>query len=151
MRLHCWEVLLLGLPKRRAQSCTKKVTEEATGSRREGGSLSESIYLWYGDDSFPPTSQQTKRFLPFKVHVAIFVLETKAHAMNYNHFKELSRNKRGLVRAEEVRRRNLKPCCGRKRSETNTEMKKVWRSFWAFDVSGSRRRLLLLLQAGQRY
>ena len=44
----------------------KKVTEGATGSWREGGSLSGSIYLWYGDDSFPPTSQQTKHFLPFE-------------------------------------------------------------------------------------
>lgn len=44
----------------------KKVSEGATGSRREGGSLSESIYLWYGDDSFPPSSQQTERFLPFE-------------------------------------------------------------------------------------
>lgn len=56
--------------------------------------------------------------------VAIFVLETKAHAMNYNHFKELSRNKRGLVRGEEVRRRNLKLHCGRKKeSNSSSEMK----------------------------
>lgn len=48
------------------KSYKKKVAEGATGSRREGGSLSESIYLWYGDDSFPPTSQQTERFLPFE-------------------------------------------------------------------------------------
>lgn len=45
--------------------------------------------------------------------------------MNYNHFKELSRNKRGLVRREEVRRRNLELRCGRERRETNGEMKKT--------------------------
>ena len=45
---------------------SERVTGGATGSPREGGSLSESIYLWYGDDSFPPTSQQTKRFLPLE-------------------------------------------------------------------------------------
>lgn len=44
----------------------KKWLKEPWGAWEREGSLSESIYLWYGDDSFPPTSQQTKRFLPFE-------------------------------------------------------------------------------------
>lgn len=52
--------------KKKKKEMSQRVSEGATGSHREGGSLSESIYLWYGDDSFPPASQQTKRFLPFE-------------------------------------------------------------------------------------
>lgn len=76
------------------------------------------------------------------MHVALFVLESKAHAMNYNRFKELSRNKRGLVRGEEVRRRNLKPRCGRKRSRTNREMKNCGGASGPLMLAGAERAAL---------
>lgn len=38
---------------------------------------------------------------------SIFVLEPKAHAMNYNHSKELSTNKTGVVTGKKRRARHL--------------------------------------------
>lgn len=83
-----------------------------------------------------PLSKLSASCLVF-FQTAIFVLETKAHAMNYNHPKELSRNKRGLVRAEEVRRRNSKPHCWGKEERDRRRNEKLQKSCWAFDVSAS--------------
>lgn len=55
--------------------------------------------------------------------------------MNYNRFKELSRNKRGLVGGEEVRRRNSKPHRGRKRNKTDREMRNCREASGPLDVS----------------
>lgn len=57
--------------------------------------------------------------------------------MNYNHLKELSRNKRGLVRGEEVRRRNSKPHCWGKEERDRRQNEKLQKSCWAFDVSAN--------------
>ena len=44
--------------------------------------MSESIYLWYGDGSFPRATAQTKHFLSFGVNAAIFVGDTGADTGN---------------------------------------------------------------------
>lgn len=71
--------------------------------------------------------------------------------MNYNHFKELSRNKRGLVGRETVRRRNLKLRSGRKRSESNREMKNCRDASEPLMFAGAEKAALASLQAGQKY
>lgn len=47
------------------------------GNLREGGTLSQRIYLWNGDDSFPPASEQNKSFLPFECMSPFLSLKLK--------------------------------------------------------------------------
>lgn len=119
MKFHCWKVLLLYLPKRRAQSHREKKKSEWRSHRepqrgREFVREHLSVVWWW---LFSSKLSANWALPAFWVHVAIFVLESKAHVMNYNRFKELSRNKRGLVRGEEVRRRNVKLCGARQTEE----------------------------------
>lgn len=89
---------------------TKGAARSQGGSEQEGVCYAAFICGMVMTLFLQPLSKLSASCL-FFFQTAIFVLETKAHAMNYNHLKELSRNKRGLVRAEEVRRRNSKPHC----------------------------------------
>lgn len=152
MKFHCWKVLLLYLPKRRAQSHREKKSEWRSHREPERGRefVREhlSVVWWW---LFSSKLSANWALPAFWVHVAIFVLESKAHVMNYNRFKELSRNKRGLVRGEEVRRRNLRLCGGRKRSETNRGIEKTAVKLLSLWCEWEQKARLLTLQAGLKY